>query len=283
MDRCAVFVDAGYLYAEGGKLSGIGPSRRNVRLDALRANECLVGLATTACRLPVLRTYWYDGAKDRIPTAEHQAISDLPNVKLRLGRLNQRHQQKGVDALIYHDLMTLARERAVSDAYLLSGDEDLREGVRAAQEIGVRVTLVGIRTPSGARNQSRDLAREADEIIMLTKEDLSGFIVEAPDTGEVPTVPADAAPAVAIASAAYAEQWLDRATDDDVASLMANRPHILPGDEQVHSAHTGVLAEHVLETLLEVQRRRHKLVRSGIGHPPDRYLNGHGYSLRSGP
>ena len=184
MDRCAVFVDAGYLYAEGGKLSGIGPSRRNVRLDALRANEFLVGLATTACRLPVLRTYWYDGARDRIPTAEHQAISDLPNVKLRLGRLNQRHQQKGVDALIYHDLMTLARERAVSAAYLLSGDEDLREGVRAAQEIGVRVTLVEIRTPSGARNQSRDLAREADEILMLTKEDLSGFIVEAPDTGE---------------------------------------------------------------------------------------------------
>ena len=226
MDRCAVFVDAGYLYAEGGKLSGIGPLRRNVRLDALRANECLVGIATTACRLPVLRTYWYDGARNRSPTAEHQAISDLPNVKLRLGRLNQRHLQKGVDALICHDLMTLARERAVSDAYLLSGDEDLREGVRAAQEIGVRVTLVGIWTPSGARNQSRDLAREADEIIMLTKEDLSGFIVEAPDTGEVPTVPTDPAPAVAIASAAYAERWLDRATDDDIASLVASRPYI---------------------------------------------------------
>lgn len=27
MDRCAVFVDAGYLYAEGGKLIGLGPSR----------------------------------------------------------------------------------------------------------------------------------------------------------------------------------------------------------------------------------------------------------------
>ena len=84
-----------WLLVRGGReLSGIGPSRRNVRLDALRANEFLVGLATTSCRLPVLRTYWYDGARDRIPTAEHQAISDLPNVKLRLGRLNQRHQQK---------------------------------------------------------------------------------------------------------------------------------------------------------------------------------------------
>ena len=153
MDRCAVFVDAGYLYAEGGKLTGHGPSRRHVRLDASGANQFLVDLAVTACRLPVLRTYWYDGARDGIPTAEHQAISDLPNVKLRLGRLNRRNQQKGVDALIYHDLMTLARERAISDAFLLSGDEDLREGVRAAQEIGVRVTLIGIRTPSGARNR----------------------------------------------------------------------------------------------------------------------------------
>ena len=38
MDRCAVFVDAGYLYAEGGKLVGIGPSRRKVRLNALSLN-----------------------------------------------------------------------------------------------------------------------------------------------------------------------------------------------------------------------------------------------------
>ncbi len=196
MDRCAVFVDAGYLYAEGGKLIGLDPSRRDVRLDASGANEFPADLATRGCRLPVLRTHWYDGAREGIPTAEHQAISDLPNVKLRLGRLNRRNQQKGVDALIYHDLMTLARERAISDAFLLSGDEDLREGVRAAQEIGVRVTLIGIRTPSGARNQARDLAREADEVIMLTKEDLSGFIAPAPAAGEIPSISNDLTEAV---------------------------------------------------------------------------------------
>lgn len=226
MDRCAVFVDAGYLYAEGGKLIGLGPSRRNVRLDASGANQFLVNLAVAGCRLPVLRTYWYDGAREGIPTAEHQAISDLPNVKLRLGRLNRRNQQKGVDALIYHDLMTLARERAVSDAFLLSGDEDLREGVRAAQEIGTRVTLIGIRTPSGARNQSRDLAREADEVIMLTSEDLSGFIVQAPEVGEVSQDSDDLTAAIATASAEYAERWLDRADDEEIAFLMAARPYI---------------------------------------------------------
>lgn len=226
MDRCAVFVDAGYLYAEGGKLIGLGPSRRNVRLDASGANQFLVDLAATGCRLPVLRTYWYDGARQGIPTAEHQAISDLPNVKLRLGRLNRRNQQKGVDALIYHDLMTLARERAISDAFLLSGDEDLREGVRAAQEIGIRVTLIGIRTPSGARNQSRDLAREADEVIMLTREDLSGFIARTPEAAEIPHVSDDLTEAIAVASAEYAERWLARADDDEIASLVAVRPYI---------------------------------------------------------
>lgn len=226
MDRCAVFVDAGYLYAEGGKLIGLGPSRRNVRLDASGANQFLVNLATTGCHLPVLRTYWYDGAREGIPTTEHQAISDLPNVKLRLGRLNQRNQQKGVDALIYHDLMTLARERAICDAFLLSGDEDLREGVRAAQEIGIRVTLIGIRTPSGARNQSRDLAREADEVIMLTSEDVSAFIVQAPEVGEMSQASDDPTEAIATASAEYAESWLDRADDEEIASLMAARPYI---------------------------------------------------------
>ena len=58
----------------------------------------MVDLATKASRLPALRTYWYDGARDRIPTAEHQMIADLPNVKLRLGRLNKNNQRRSGDA-----------------------------------------------------------------------------------------------------------------------------------------------------------------------------------------
>ena len=226
MDRCAVFVDAGYLYAEGGKLVGIGASRRHVCLNALRANEFLVGLAMSACHLPILRTNWYDGARERIPTAEHHAIADLPNVKLRLGRLNHRNQQKGVDALVYHDLMTLARERAMSDAFLLSGDEDLKEGVRAAQELGVRVTLLGIPTPSGSRNQSRDLAREADEVIMLSGGDLSGFIERWPETGQGAAASDDLNTAVSVAAANYANTWLGRATDEELVLLLQGGPMI---------------------------------------------------------
>jgi hypothetical protein len=75
----------------------------------------------------MLRVYWYDGAPDAIPLSDHLAIAKLTNVKLRLGRLT-RGEQKGVDWLIIRDLMTLARERAIATALLVSGDEDLREG-----------------------------------------------------------------------------------------------------------------------------------------------------------
>ena len=90
-------------------------------------------------------------------------------MKLRLGRLNTNNQQKGVDALIYRDLMTLASERAVTDAFLISGDEDLREGVKAAQDRGVRVVLVGIETTSGFNQSRQGFVSEADELITLTK------------------------------------------------------------------------------------------------------------------
>ena len=40
-------------------------------------------------------------------------------------------------------------------------------------------------------------------------------------------------------------------------------------DEQIGSAHAGILGEQVLETLLGVQRRRHQLVRSVVAHSPN--------------
>ena len=45
-------------------------------------------------------------------------------------------------------------------------DEDLREGVKAAQDRGVRVTLIGIPAPSGF-NQSEELCWEVDDQLTL--------------------------------------------------------------------------------------------------------------------
>jgi uncharacterized LabA/DUF88 family protein len=84
-------------------------------------------------------------------------LAHLDNVKVRLGFVNSVGEQKGVDSLIVTDMIALARNRAVSDAVLVSGDEDLRVGVQQAQEFGVRVHLVGIK-PSGG-NQSLFLRR----------------------------------------------------------------------------------------------------------------------------
>jgi hypothetical protein len=89
-------------------------------------------------------------------------------VKVRLGRV-VKGEQKGVDALISRGLMTLARERAIARAYLLAGDEDLREGVVAAQDMGVQVVLLGVPT-SQRTNQSAALMREGDEHVVLPKD-----------------------------------------------------------------------------------------------------------------
>jgi hypothetical protein len=118
MDRCAVMVDAGYLYAEGGRLCCGTRARAHIELHADVAVEVLTMLARSITDLPALRTYWYDGAKDGIRTHEQTTIAALDDVKVRLGRLNARGQQKGVDALIYRDLIPLAQQHSISDAVL---------------------------------------------------------------------------------------------------------------------------------------------------------------------
>ncbi|MBF0247226.1 MAG: NYN domain-containing protein [Alphaproteobacteria bacterium] len=85
----------------------------------------------------------------------------MPDTCLCKARCSNRHgQQKGVDSLIVTDLIDLARNRAMTDAVLLSGDEDVRVGVQVAQTFGVRVHLVGIEPSRGS--QSRQLRQEAD-------------------------------------------------------------------------------------------------------------------------
>ena len=227
MDRFAVFVDAGYLYAEVGKLCCGTRERKSIHLNGSGVNDLLVQLAAKACGLPSLRTYWYDGARNGIPTLEQKRIAALPNVKLRLGRLNIKNKQKGVDALIYRDLMTLAREHAICEAFVLSGDEDLREGVRTAQDLGTRVTLIGVATGNYTRNQSRELIDEADEAILLTKQELAALVrpLQPPPVDRA-SAHADLSADVLTTATRYAQQWVEQATDEEIKSLQARRPII---------------------------------------------------------
>ncbi len=126
----AIFVDAGYVYAAAGLLVTGTEDRRSFDLDAEGLIEAFIDKARTIfADSRLLRVYWYDGARRRIHTTEQQAIAELPDVKVRLGNLNANNQQKGVDSLIRTDLESLARHRAISDAALVGGDEDLVSAV----------------------------------------------------------------------------------------------------------------------------------------------------------
>jgi uncharacterized LabA/DUF88 family protein len=171
LKRIAIFVDAGYLYAQGSAcLQGNKAKRENIKLDHPRFINILKVLAAKVQpSAPLLRIYWYDGTS-RGPTLDHRTLADLDDLKLRLGFINSVGQQKGVDSLLVTDLVELSRNGAICDAVLLGGDEDLRIGVQIAQSFGVRVHLIGIEPSRGS--QSLQLRQESD-----TKHEISAVQV----------------------------------------------------------------------------------------------------------
>ena len=178
MDRVAVFVDAGYLFAQGSlELCGAKLTRGEIVLDHNAVTAKLKTFAETVSELPLLRIYWYDGTSQG-PTLQHITLAGQASVKVRLGFVNSQGQQKGVDSLVVTDMITLARNRAMAECVLLSGDEDLRVGVQQAQEYGVRVHLLGIKPARGS--QSNFLLQEADATHQWEASDLRNFLRRRP-------------------------------------------------------------------------------------------------------
>jgi uncharacterized LabA/DUF88 family protein len=171
LSRYAIMVDVGYIYASAGELLFSASSRREYRVDADHLIAALIKQADDQVRGQLLRVYWYDAARDRVPTFDQRVIAQMPLVKLRLGNLNARGQQKGVDAQIRADMEALARHRAITDAILVAGDEDMVPAVEAAQAFGVRVHLWGVEPPYGT-NQAERLVWESDTVEVLER----GFI-----------------------------------------------------------------------------------------------------------
>lgn len=177
MDRVAVFVDAGYLFAQGSVAkAGSKKSRTELVLDAPQVIAVLRSLASDkAPECKLLRIYWYDGAVGGArPTTDQALLANLDDVKLRLGFVNRAGEQKGVDSLIVTDLIELARLNSIAEAVLLSGDEDVRVGVQIAQNYGVRVHLLGIVPSRGS--QSRLLIQEADTCTEWSAETIASFL-----------------------------------------------------------------------------------------------------------
>ncbi len=175
MQRVAIFVDAGYLFAAGATaLTGTNQPRSHIKLDQTTVIALLNSTADAkASSASLLRIYWYDGLLPEGVSSEQQRLAGTDDVKLRLGVVSASGQQKGVDSLLVTDLVELARNHAISDAVVLSGDEDVRVGVQIAQSFGVRVHLIGIEP---RKNQSRALAQESDTTTEWDRTDINNFM-----------------------------------------------------------------------------------------------------------
>jgi uncharacterized LabA/DUF88 family protein len=229
--RHAVLVDAGYLYASVGQLVLGRTSRREFRVATEPLIAALLVRADRTTPGQLLRMYWYDAARDRVPTVEQRQIAALPNVKVRLGNLNSAGQQKGVDAQLRQDLELLARHRAVSDVVLIAGDEDMVPAVEAAQAYGVRVHVWGVEPPYGV-NQAERLVWEADTVEQLDPEFCRPYVEVEPAAA----VEAAAVAAAVEAAAVGAGPREDRPAVPTPADVFAARKLAAPPPKPVGAA-----------------------------------------------
>lgn len=165
MDRCALFVDAGYLLADGAMAVHGTRNRDSVAWDYSGLVQFLNEVARDRTGLPLLRCYWYEAIADDRRAQEQDGIADIPGIKFRAARIRPGRRE-GVESYVQRDLTTLARTGVLCDAVLVSGDEDMASVVADVQDMGVRVTVVHI-SVEGNWTISRALRRECDDLIEI--------------------------------------------------------------------------------------------------------------------
>ena len=174
MDRCALFVDASYVLADGAM--AVHGTRRgeSVSWDYEGLLQLLSDLARERTGLPLLRCYWYEATVDGRRNAEQDALADIPGIKLRVAKIRPGRRE-GVETEIHRDLTTLARNNAISDALVVSAEEDLAQVIADVQDLGMRVTLMHIAV-DGNWTISRSLRQESDDIIEIGGEQLRPYV-----------------------------------------------------------------------------------------------------------
>ena len=136
--------------------------------------QLLSSLARERSGLPLLRCYWYEATVDGRRTAEQDALADVPGIKLRIAKIRPGRRE-GVETEIHRDLTTLARNNAISDALVISAEEDLAQVIADVQDLGMRVTLVHIAV-DGNWTISRALRQESDDIIEIGGDHLRPYV-----------------------------------------------------------------------------------------------------------
>src|SRR6266567_1589155 len=174
VDRCALFVDAGYVLADGAMAVHGTRRRESVSWDYAGLLQLLASLAAERSGLPLLRCYWYEATVEGRRGADHDALADLPGVKVRLAKMRPG-RRGGVESEIHRDLATLARNGAVSDAMIISAEEDLAGVIADVQDLGMRVTMLHI-TVDGDWTISRALRQECDDIVEINAAHLRPYV-----------------------------------------------------------------------------------------------------------
>jgi len=213
VDRCALFVDAGYMLADGAMAVHGTRRRESVSWDYEGLVQLLGNLARDRTGLPLLRCHWYEATVEGRRAAEHDALADMPGIKLRLAKLRPGRRE-GVETEIHRDLMVLARNRAVSDAVVVSAEEDLAQVLSDVQDLGLRVTIVHV-TVDGNWTISRSLRQECDDIMELTSAHLRPYVELIP--GAEPARADERYPAGALSARSASNGHSNGSADSDQA------------------------------------------------------------------
>ncbi len=187
MKRFAVMVDAGYLFEQFGRLysernSSEKLQRRHLEPKPEDLFKLIIRKSSELSPLELLRVYWYDAARNRVPDKQQESMFLQFGIKVRLGSLYQDNddeenlRQKAVDSLLVLDLVQLARNKAVADIVLISGDEDMLPGIEEAQQHGIRVMLLSVED----RGVSKAIKQNVDKHVEFKLEELCTSIIVRP-------------------------------------------------------------------------------------------------------
>ncbi len=180
VEKFAIFIDAGYLCSQMVQILSQRQSRSRSDLNLTNPKELMDFLVKKAKECfpesHLLRIYWYDAVRND-PTVEHRRLNEIPGVQLRLGHINNRGQQKGVDTKIVIDLIELSSQKAIDNALIISGDNDIADAIERAQRYGVRVALLGLDDHNLGIHHAQSLENIslADAVLKLNAADIEPF------------------------------------------------------------------------------------------------------------
>lgn len=260
----AILIDAGYVWKQIAKAVD-RQHRTEIALVGYGVPlvEALVEEAT-GDDMRVLRSYWYDGAPDRVPNIQQRSVGRAARVKLRVGTMSGG-RQKGVDRLMQRDILALAANKAVTDLIVITGDQDMEEELDIAGQHGLMVHVWGIADREQQHQIAGRLLRIVDHWKVLPAHWAATFVPDEADES------ADKTSAVPLTSDIQLGAFRSRVLGTTVeADTVSTTPETVPWNaEQLDE-----VGRAAYDTLREQYGSEWAAIRSEIGSSKWRRPNG---------